>query len=154
MAMAVSVVGALPQLGFGQQIAQPDSSAVLPAVPATPAIDTFSVFLETVAVVAGLTLLLYFGLKWYRSAIYGKNAGRQKTQITLLGSSIIAPKKSVSVVRVLDHLLVLGLSDENMNVLLDVPVEDLSDELKQSLGRSQNVSGASFKNLLDSWMKK
>ncbi|MCH9006541.1 flagellar biosynthetic protein FliO [candidate division KSB1 bacterium] len=138
--------GALP--------AQPDSSVVFTPVPPNNPVDTFLLLLESIAVVAGLSALLYIGLRWYRGAMFGKGAGsRQTARITLLGSSILAPKKSVSVIRVLDHFLVLGMSDDNMNVLLDVPVDEISDELKQSLSAGPSVPGASFKSLLDNWKK-
>ena len=58
-------------------------------------------------------------------------------------------------VDVLDHLLVLGVTDSQITVLLELPWEKLDEGLKRSLLEEKgSTSTVSFSALLKNWSKK
>lgn len=130
-----------------------DSSATTTSDPHT-SIDTFSLFIKTLGVVAAFSFLLYLVLRLYRNNVYGKGFGNHSSQIKVLASSGLSPKKSLCIVKVLDHFLVLGLSEEQITVLLDVPAGDMSERLKKTFLEEKDISDPSFKKILNNWIRK
>jgi len=134
-------------------ISQPaDSSQIFLPPTAVDSLDVYGALFKTIGILAFLTLVLYIALRIYRKSAYGNIRPSKAFSARLLGTSVIAPRKSVCVVQVLDHLLVLGLSADRMNVLLEVPVAQLGDELKKTLLENKDPSQPNFKKALDNLM--
>ena len=138
------------QAGVAPFSQQADSSRIFLPPTAVDSLDVYGALFKTIGILAVLTLILYFALRIYRKSAYGNARPSRAFSARLLGTSIIAPRKSVCVVQVLDHLLVLGLSGDQMNVLLEVPVTQLGDELKKNLLDNKDASQPNFKKALDS----
>ena len=136
-----------------QFTAQDSVSKTLPGIINEP-IDGFLLFVKTTGIVVVFSGLLYVFLRLYKKSVYGNVADNQANQIKLLGTQMVGYKKSISIIRVLDHILVLGLSDEQMTVLLDVPVDELDENTRNNLLAKRNISDRSFKQILNVWMKK
>lgn len=117
--------------------------------------DPISLFTKAIGLVLVFSLLLYLSLRAYKYLVQGKSAGGQFPRIRVLGSSLIGPKKSLCMVDVLDHLLVLGVTDSQITVLLELPWEKLDEGLKRSLLEEKaSTSTVSFSALLKNWSKK
>ncbi len=111
-------------------------------------LDVYGVLFKTVSVVAALSVLLYLVLRVYRVSAYGNVRSNRAFSAKLLGTSVIAPRKSVCVVQVLEHVLVLGLTGDQMNVLLELPVKELGEDLRKSLAVDGSTSQPGFKKVL------
>ena len=99
-------------------------------------------------------LVLYLGLRVYKTFAYGSGQGRHAAPIKILSSSVIGAKKSLCLVDALDHLLLLGVTDGQISVLLQVPSDELNEEMKSVLlAKNKNVD-PNFKKLLNSFLKK
>ena len=101
------------------------------------------------------SLILYWGLRAYKTFASGNGkGGRHFAPIRILSSSIIGPKKSLCLVDALDHLLLLGVTDGQISVLLQIPANELNEEMKKSLLRKNNNPDPNFKKLLNRFLKK
>ncbi|MFQ5649079.1 MAG: flagellar biosynthetic protein FliO [bacterium] len=131
---------------------QPDTSETVHFTSAPP-LDPIAVFAKALGIIAGLGLVLYLVLRFYKNSLYGRG-GSTSAAVKVLGTTFLAPKKSVYLVQVLDHFLVLGLTENQVTVLLDVPMQELSDHLKETLLQGKAISEPAFKKLLNNWMRK
>ena len=137
-------------------VEQPPVSRIIES-PTPTGIDTdpISMFTKAIGLVLFFSLLLYLSLRAYKYLVQGKSTGGQSPRIRILGSSLIGPKKSLCMVDVLDHLLVLGVTESQITVLLELPWEKLDEGLKRSLLEEKgSTSTASFNALLKNWLKK
>ncbi|MFQ5771950.1 MAG: FliO/MopB family protein [bacterium] len=116
--------------------------------------NPFSLFMKAIAIITVFSLFLYFFLRAYKHVIYTKGSGNHSPKIKILGSSVIGPKKSLCMVEVLDHLLILGVTEGQITVLLDTPLENLNDNLKNSIFHEKSSSNPHFAKLLKSWIQK
>ena len=75
----------------------------------------------------GLVLALMFGLTYLlrRYVVAGGTAASQPLPIELLGRKTLQPKKSVVVIKVADKVLVLGVSEQSMQLLTELTEEEL-----------------------------
>ena len=117
-------------------------------------LDSFALFLKTVGLVLCFSVALYLFLRWYRKSMYGKNFNKHSSEMRLLGAMNIGPKKSICMVNVLEHVLVLGLTENDMNLLLDIPQDQINQPLKESLLENDKEHSQNFGKILNNWMKK
>ncbi len=84
--------------------------------------DLVKAVIPLILIVGLLYAVLYF-IKKYGISIKGNKAG--SVAINVLSSQMIMPKKFISVVKVDDKLLVLGVSEHSITLLkeLDKPVQ-------------------------------
>ena len=78
------------------------------------------------AVVAGA---LIFASKRYTK---GKNVGGQKTRIEIVHQLHLGPKRSVALLRVAGEVILVGITDHNINMMKSIALID--DELENALG--------------------
>ena len=116
--------------------------------------DSFTLFLKTIGFVILLSVVLFLFLKWYRRNVYGNNFNKNSSEMKLLGAINIGPKKSICMVNVLEHVLVLGLTENEMSLLLDIPQDSISEPLKANLFENENEPPQNFGKILNQWMKK
>lgn len=131
-----------------------DSIAAPAAIQFEQSFDPFGTLFKTIALVLFLSFALYLGLRIYRGYLQAKDAGKQTQRVKVLSSSLVAPRKTVCIMQALDHVLVVGMTDNHMNVLLDVPLSELSDEFKTALFQNKAVSDQRFSQFLNQWMKR
>ena len=117
--------------------------------------NPITLFLKMFGFIIVIGLILYLGLRAYKTFASGNGmGGRHSAPIKILSSSIIGPKKSLCLVDALDHLLLLGVTDGQISVLLQIPATELNEEMKKSLLRKNNNPDPNFKKLLNRFLKK
>jgi len=117
--------------------------------------DPITLFFKMFGFFIFIVLILYFGLRAYKTFASGNGmGGRHSAPIKILSSSVIGPKKSLCLVDALDHLLLLGVTDAQISVLLQIPATELNEEMKKSLLTKKNNPDPNFKKLLNSLLKK
>jgi len=96
------------------------------------------VVLSLVAIV-----ILLYGAAWTLKKLYFSRSGSGKgTRIEVIGSVAIAPKKSITLVRVLGKVLVLGVAESGITLLAQLEEAAVASELapeaeKQAKARGQ-----------------
>jgi flagellar biogenesis protein FliO len=116
--------------------------------------DPVGTLFKTIGLLILLSLMLYVGVRMYRAYLQAQNGDSNRHRIKVLSTTPIAPRKSICILEALDHVLVVGMADNQMNVLLDVPVAQLSDEMKVALFQNKPQPEQRFNQLLNQWMKK
>ena len=94
-------------------------------------------------------VLLIFGAAWvYRRINQPRLRGERNGRLVqVLGSTFLAPKKSVTLVHVGSRILVVGVSDADMSTLATLE-ESESDEILEQMVTSQSKSPA-FSGMLE-----
>jgi len=146
------IVGPQCLLAQADQNAAPETSP--DALPKPPGVDPFAVFVKAFGLLALLSLLLYMALKTYKSQVLLKKPGGGSALIQVLHSTFIGPKKSLLLVQTLDHVLLLGVTDHQITVLMELPKDDLNDQTLSSLLSGNQKPNGNFKNLLKQMMAK
>jgi len=114
-----------------------------------------TLFFKMFGFIIVIGLILYFGLKAYKIFASGNGmGGRHSAPIRILSSSVIGPKKSLCLVDALDHMLLLGVTDGQISVLLQIPATELNEEMKNSLVTKKRNPDANFKKLVNNFLKK
>jgi len=117
--------------------------------------NPITLFFKMFGFIIVLGLILYLGLRAYKTIVSGNGmSGRHSAPIKILSSSVIGPKKSLCLVDALDHLLLLGVTDGQISVLLQIPATELNEEMKNSLVPKNRNPDASFKKLVNTLLKK
>ena len=139
-----------------QQEVQERSSSPKPAKAPQFKIDDhpIALFFKTLGFVIILALILYLFLRVYRALTFGNGLSRRSPQIRILSSSAIGPKKSLCLVNVLDNLLLLGITDGQISVLLQVPSKELNEDLRDALLKPYGNSETNFRKLFNNLLKK
>ncbi len=106
-----------------------------------------SLFMKALGFVAFFIVFIYGYVKLNKNFLSVRNAKHDSANIQIIGSKIIGQKKSLYIVDVLEHVLLLGITDNEISVLLDVPSENLSTELKESWQTKKNTSEPIFKKI-------
>lgn len=128
--------------------AQKPDSTLSPAVDAQHQTDLLTVFWKSIGLIVAFSALLYLGLRIVKNAAFGKNYGSRSPDIALLGSMAIGQKQTISIVCVLDHYLVLGTTESQISVLLDIPENQMNPEIKARLTSKERVANQSFREVL------
>ena len=106
-------------------------------------------FFEIVKLIFPLLLisLLLYGLLVFVKKYSFKRGGNSLQNIKVLSNQMIMPKKFLSVVRVKDKLLILGVSENNINLLKEIDADE--SDLINPNSTNQNQSFADlFKKYL------
>lgn len=128
--------------------------SISPLAPMYNPVDMGPFLMKSILILAVLTVALYFGLKVYRRFAYSQGLNRNPYSVRILSSSMLGPKKSVHMLRALNHLLLVGVTDGQISVLLDVPFSELDEETKKSLESTATTGPAVFNGILQEWMKR
>lgn len=75
---------------------------------------------------------------WAKNQKRGSNSKNQMTQIKILAQSHLGPKKSLAVVRVAGESILIGITDQNINLLkpLSLLDEEIPDEVPNHFGNA------------------
>lgn len=113
-----------------------------------PGADLEAVFWKSIGLILAFSAALCLGLKFIRKAGGGKGLGGRSNAIRVVGATAIGYKKTLCIVRVLDHHLVLGIAENDISLLLDLPDEKMSDAAKKTLYQEGAGSEPRFKEVL------
>lgn len=104
-----------------------------------------ALFVVVVCIYVGVFLL---------KKVMGKKytGGRQSDVLEVLESSFIAPKKSVTLLRVGDKSVLVGVSENQMTVLTELDADETATILARS--ETEQPETASFKNVLSTATEK
>ena len=108
-----------------------------PLDPVAISVRTFAMF----ALVLGLMFLIFYVFKKYvlKNTIFGGN----EKFVRVLGSGFLGPKKSIVMVEVAGEVLVLGISNDNISLLMQIQDQEKIEEIKAS---RKEANGRSFWN--------
>lgn len=106
-----------------------------PLDPVAISVRTFAMF----ALVLGLMFLIFYVFKKYvlKNTIFGGN----EKFVRVLGSGFLGPKKSIVMVEVAGEVLVLGISNDNISLLMQIQDQEKIEEIKAS---RNEANGRSF----------
>jgi len=106
-----------------------------PLDPVAITVRTFAMF----ALVLALMFLIFYVFKKYvlKNTIFGGN----EKFVRVLGSGFLGPKKSIVMVEVAGEVLVLGVSNDNISLLMQIQDQEKIEEIKAS---RKETNGRSF----------
>lgn len=152
LSVSLTILYPVQQHEIKQEQAEDDKES--PDLASNQSINAFTLFMKTIGLIVLFTVVLYFGLRAYKNFIYSKGANGHAAQIKVLGTTIIGPKKNLCIVNALDHILLLGLAENQITLLMDIPTTDLNENLREALLNGKGSIDPNFKKVLKSWMKK
>ncbi len=132
------------------QVASTPADSAASQFQASQGFNPFGALIQSLGLLVALGLILYLALRFVKGTVYGKGFNARSEQIKVLGSSFIGPRKSICMVKVLDHLLVLALTENQVTVLLRTPLTELNEATRQSLlaAEAKPDMGRGFKKIL------
>lgn len=93
----------------------------------------------SLAAVLGLMFLIVFILRKYMGI--GRNEGASVVSIDVLGARTFHPRRSVYVLRVLNKILVVGVTDGTMQTLSEIDDEKSIKELEEKVSSEKVIPG-------------
>ena len=107
--------------------------------------------LGSLVIVIGLMLLLLY---FIRKAGLAKTGIQQNQLINIIDSRMVAPKKQVAVLKIGDEYIVVGITEQNINLLTTI---ENNAAIEQAIAASPSANGAasfSFASALNKAMGK
>ena len=129
-------------------VSAPDKVA-LPQVPSL--MEAFVKIGSALAVVLALILIISFGAKKYLGAMEGGFGG--KKQLKVLSSHFIGVKKNVTIIEVAGEVLVLGVTNNNINLLARYSEPEKIEEIKFAHRLPSKPMGVFKKFPLMTWLE-
>lgn len=129
------------------------ASSEVPAKPQNFTLNPMTFLVKTMGYITLISLFVYLGLKIYKRLVY-TGGSSQSPKIRVLGSSIIGPKKSLCIVDALGHFLLLGVTENQISLLLELPEGELNEDIKSSLLQTKTQTNPEFHKILSHWVKK
>lgn len=84
------------------------------------------------ALATAAVLALAWGALWFLRALSsGKRSGIGRDWISVLATSYVAPKRQISIVRVLDRYLVVGVTEGAIHTLAELDADSVQKSLEQ-----------------------
>jgi len=107
-------------------------------------------FFEIIKLIFPLLIisLMLYGLLVFVKKYSFKRGGRSLQNIKVLSNQMIMPKKFLSVVRVKDKLLILGISENNISLLKEIEAEE-ADLITETNPNMQQGFADLFKKYLN-----
>lgn len=109
--------------------------------------------IKSLAVMGVMFILMFSFVKGSRNYFYGRRKGDDPLSIQIRGSKMLGPKKSLYYVEALGHILLLGATEKEISVLLDVPWEQLSSEQQNLWRNNHQAPDPGFKNMVSTLLK-
>lgn len=138
----------LVMFSLGMASAKPDSTGVSGV--AAPVISPF-VYLK-ILLLLGLVIALILGAVWIIKRISPQFNRAQGGAIKILSSTWLGPKKALFLIEVMDRVILVGMTDNNVNSIAEFTDRDEVAILKNRM--VDRKSGQSFSSILESFFKK
>ncbi len=104
-------------------------------------------FVKVVGSAGALALLLYASYKGGHFLV-GRRPNAAGVPIVVRGTHMLGPKKSLVVVEALDHVVLLGVTEQQISVLLDLERQSLSEEQRALWGQADAPPTTAFQQVL------
>jgi len=89
-------------------------------------INFLGLFLKSIGALILIAILIFASVFLIKQLYKIKNGKKfNNSFITVLGSSFLAPKKSIYLVEICNRILVLGVTESEINILTELPKEEL-----------------------------
>lgn len=124
--------------------AQQDSTLAVSAIDKVNEMNFTALFFKTIFSLILVILLLVafvYGLKWLQKRMQGGYYPQQN--MTVIESLALGPKKQLHLVKLLDRVLLISSSEEQINFLLELDKEEtqhMAEQKKQSKTFSKTLS--------------
>lgn len=120
--------------------------------PSSSAPNISSLVLQTIAFVGLIIILIYASIYILRRFVYNRPHGRSGSALKILNISPLIPKKSVCVVKMVDRILVLGLTETAISPLAEIKDPETRNEWEKALELPSSRSSSAFAKKLSSLM--
>jgi len=107
----------------------------------TSTLDWAGVIARLVLAFVAVAGLAYGGIWLLRRFVNRSGEGAGNGVVSLVATSYVAPKKQISVVRVFDRLLVVGLAETGMTLLTEFGPEEAEEKLRGLQGKGVPETG-------------
>jgi flagellar protein FliO/FliZ len=128
-----------------QAIVQVDSSASVQSSAVNPiGFDYGAAMLRTglaFLIVIALLVGLFFGIKWLQKK--SRNGGGGRETLSIVGTLSLGPKRNVALIRIVNRILVVGISEGGIALLTELSAEE-ADAVLQSKAKSPYSFSALF----------
>jgi len=105
--------------------------------------------------VFGIIVLLIYGTIWFLNKfVYRRGNGQSLSHVTVVSTTLLAPKKFIYLVKVFDRLLVLGVTDSQISNLTEINDPEILKTLKSASPPINKKSGNLFQSQLEGFLKK
>lgn len=95
-----------------------------------------------------ISILLYAVLFFVKKYSF-KRVNNQLLDVKVINNQMIMPKKFLSVVKVKNHLLILGVSEQNISLLKEIPIEE-----NEIVMPTENYSNQGFKDIFKKFIQR
>ncbi|MDZ7262346.1 MAG: flagellar biosynthetic protein FliO [candidate division KSB1 bacterium] len=114
-----------------------------------------SVLIRALVSIVGIGILIYLTVFLLKKFVYNRGANEVGTGLMrIIGTTYLGPKKALYLVKALDRILILGVTDAQITTLCEIKDEALMESVETSLKTSRVISGKPFSEYLSSWFKK
>lgn len=141
-----------------EQVQENPNKNEIPNLTQTPQINSppslLSLLAKVLGFIAFFSIFIYGSVKIAKNYLYANGMKSGSPNIQIVSSRVIGPRKSLCMVEVLDHILLLGVTEGKISVLLDMPWENLNEDLKKSWQLGKRVSEPKVTKLINNWFKK
>ncbi|MDF1544996.1 MAG: flagellar biosynthetic protein FliO [bacterium] len=121
-------------------------------VQATGVASAFLPILKMLSALVVVVIAIYVGVWLLKRTMGRKFSGNQVyNSLEVLETTFVAPKKSVSLVRVADRSVLIGVTDQNISVLAELDSESTAQILAKECEQPET---SSFADMLKSTVKK
>lgn len=105
--------------------------------------------------VFGLIILLIYGTVWFLNKfVYRRGSSQSLSHVSVVSTTLLAPKKFIYLVKVFDKILVLGVTESQISNLTEITDPEILKSLKASPPQKIRKSGNLFQSQLEGFLKK
>ncbi|RMF69100.1 MAG: hypothetical protein D6743_02495, partial [Calditrichaeota bacterium] len=112
-----------------------------------------ALWFKTLGILSAFAVVIYLFVRLMKQTLYPAAGNEQSMQIRVLTSTPLGPKKSLHLVNALGSLLLVGVTDSQITVLMQVESDQIDNETRKLLEQSRTQSKPDFKKLLSNWRK-
>jgi flagellar protein FliO/FliZ len=105
---------------------------------------------KTLLILGFIIILVYVILYLLKRFVYRKNFGKPNNSIEMLDFVPLVAKKSICVVKVVDRILVLGISENNISKLSEIDDQDVQQDWLVQFNKHTAKKTVSFADQLQS----
>lgn len=111
--------------------------------------------LKIMLYLGGLSLVLYYGIKTFRKNTLDRaSRGKSGRSVEVLESAFIGQNRNVSLVKILDQILVVGVTDHNISLLSTISDEPSVSRILSSHGPTAPGVAHNFSNTVNAFLSK
>ncbi len=104
--------------------------------------------------IAILSALLYFAIKKIKKGSLGRSVGAHHKSIEVLESAHIGQNKTVNLVKILNRVLVLGVTEKNINLLTIIDDEASVKQINNNNSETASAVAGNFSASVNSFLSK